>query len=270
MRRLILLGLLVAVCFMTACESTEDNSPALQGQMEDFFYKATDVRAKQNEDGTYTIQGITQNETLTLHLRSGQLLTYPLGEGNASYATYEDGLGNTYTTSPYGSGEIILTDRCISCGWLTGSFNFSAIQEGVDTISVNKGFFFKVSFLEGQLPSDIPTVSDGVMVGVVDGVSFEANSVNADLASGSIRIDGLKEGKSIKISIPSDGVSGNYTYPMDGFYAAYVDNGVEDPAVSGLISINFNDTATRKARVFFSFVTESGKQITEGNTRVDY
>ncbi|MDC8002824.1 DUF6252 family protein [Aureisphaera galaxeae] len=272
MRRLILLVVLVATAFMAGCETTEDNSPALQGQMEDFFYKAADVRAQKNVDGTYTIQGVTQDEKLTLHLRSGQLLTYPLGEGSPSYATYEDPFGNVYTTSPYGSGEITLTDRCISCGWLTGKFTFTAIQEGIDTITVDKGVFFKVSFLEGGLPGgDIdPQASDGTMSARVGALDYDANTVIATLENDIIKIEGFQGGQIIKVIIPFDGVSGNYNLPTEGFSASLTTDGTEDPAVSGLISINFNNTTTRQARVFFSFVTAGGVEVTMGNTRVNY
>ncbi len=270
MRRLILLFVLVATVFISGCENTEDNSPALQGQMEDFFYRATDVRARLNEDGSYTIQGITRDETLTLHLRSGQLIDYPVGGGSSNFATFEDSAGNIYTTVPHGTGEITLTDRCISCGWLTGKFNFTAIQEGVDTLTVEKGFFFEVSFLNGELPSDTPTASDGTMTAEVNGIDYEANNVSASLDGGTIKIEGFKDDTVIVVSIPSDGVSGNYDYPMTGFFASVINNGVEDPAVSGLISINFNNTTTREARVFFTFTTESGAEVTMGNTRVNY
>lgn len=270
MRRLILLLVLVTAIFVTGCENTEDNSPALQGQIDEFFFKAADARASQNDDGTYTIQGITQDETMTIHLVSHNLGTYQLGSGYSNFASFEDSAGNMYTTSPNGSGEVEITDRCISCGWLTGTFKFSAIQEGVDTLAVQKGFFFKVSFLNGDLPSDAPVPTDGALFAEVDGEDYEANSVAATLENGSIKIEGFKDDDIIRIVIPADGVSGNYNYPTDGFSASIINNGVEDPAVSGLISINFNNTTTRITRVFFSFVTESGVQVTMGNTRVDY
>ncbi len=270
MRRLILLPVLVLAICLASCENTEDSSPALQGQLDDFFYKATDARGTKNDDGTVTLQGVTQSETLTLHLRGDGLGTYPLGPGEPNYARFEDNGGNMFSTTENGSGEIVITDRCISCGWLTGTFNFTAIQTGVDTLNMNKGVFFRVSFLSGQLPSDTPQQSDGGMTAEVNGDDYEANNVSADLVGDVIKIEGFKDNQIIELTIPSDGVPGNYDYPSSGFSASLFTDGIEDPAVSGLISINFNNTATREARVFFSFMTEGGEEVTLGNTRVDY
>ena len=72
-----------------------------------------ELLAVKNEDGSYTMQGINQDEVLTLQIDRAQLGTYRLGPGSASFATYVDANENVYTTSPNGSGVIELTDRCI-------------------------------------------------------------------------------------------------------------------------------------------------------------
>ena len=95
--------LFIALLFV-ACEDTETNNPALQGEINNSFFKASDARGVQNEDGSFTLQGINEDKILTLHINGPQLGLYPLGEGQSNFASYEDADGNVYTTSPNGQG----------------------------------------------------------------------------------------------------------------------------------------------------------------------
>lgn len=267
MKRLFLV-LFVAVIAFSSCENVETNSPAFQAEIDSIFFKANDVRGEMNEDGSFTIQGINQEEKLTLTLEKAQLGTYTLGGGSASSAIYTDPAGNEYTTAPNGQGQIELTDRCISCGLLTGNFNFMAINPGVDTLVVQKGVFFEVSFLDGSLDDTAPIV--GTFFANVNGNPFEANVVEVDANNATIVVTGMIEERSIRIQVPANSVSGNYMLPRAGFSASYTVDGVTTPAEEGgLVSVNFNDTSTRKIRIFFNF-TAGGDVITNGDTRVDY
>ncbi len=265
----IVLALFVAVIAFSSCENLEDNSPAMQGMIDSLFFKANEVLAVKNEDGSYTMQGINQNEVLTLQIDRAQLGTYQLGPGSASFATYVDANENVYTTSPNGSGVIELTDRCISCGWLTGTFQFSAILEGIDTITVNRGFFFEANFLQGGLFQDESQLNDGTLIAKLNGEVFEANTVIANDNGAVISVEGAIDNKIITISVPSDAVPGNYGIGIPGFDASFTTSDGVEPATGGLISVNFNNTGTRKLRVFFRFETENNS-ITEGDLFVDY
>jgi Family of unknown function (DUF6252) len=265
MKRIFLL-LFAAILAFSSCENLEDNSPALQGEIDSIFFKSSDVRGQQNENGSFTLQGINQDEKLTLNLNRAQLGEYTLGAGHPSFATYEDPAGNIYTTAPLGEGQIVLTDRCLSCGWLTGTFRFTAVDPGVDTLNVQKGFFFEVSFLDGNIDSG-PSV--GTLTANVNEDPYQANSVTAEEIGSSIIINGFLNERVITIEVPANSISGNYILPITGFSASYTNNDETTEAISGIITVNFNNTDTRKILIFFNFDTGSDN-ITVGRTRVDY
>ena len=265
-----ILYLLLAVILFAGCEDLEDNSPSLQGTIDHDFFKANDVRAEKFEDGSYTIQGYTRDETLTLHINKAQLGTYSLGEGQSNFASFEDMNGNVYSTSPSGSGEIVLTDRCISCGWLTGTFRFEAILPGVDTITVHRGIYHEVNFLEGGLIGDGGEISAGTLIAIVDENNYEAVAVSAEVVGSTLIIEGAVDTRIIRIEVPSNTTTGNYSLPLDGYRATYTDqNSIEEEAISGSISVNFHIPEDNKILIFFNFETEN-HSITEGQADIDY
>lgn len=269
MKRLTLLLFATVIAF-SSCENLEDNSPALQGQIDSIFFKALDVRGQKNDDGTFTVQGINQDQKLTVNIAENELGTYLMGGGRASSATYEDGLGNEYSTAPFGDGVIELTDRCISCGWLTGNFWFTAKRSEADTLPINvqKGVFFEVSFLNGNVDEGGPSL--GTMIASIDGVPFEANAVSIDEDGVTITIEGLEGQQSITIRVPSNSVSGNYFLPRTGFSASYTNDGVTTEAEDGgIISVNFNNQDTRAILIFFNFEA-AGKVISSGRASASY
>ena len=268
MKRIILLLFAVVLAF-ASCENLEDNSPGFQSEVDSIFFRAQDIRGTQNDDGSFTLQGVTGGQKVTLNIEKGQLGSYELGGGRASSATYQDPSDDVYSTAPYGDGKIEITDRCLSCGWLTGSFRFNAKRSEDDTLSVSvqKGFFFEVSFLNDNVDIGLP--SAGAMTAEVNGSSFNANSVTADVVGSVLIINGFIETSSIQIRVPVDTPGGNYSLPREGYEASYTLDGITTQASTGLISVNFNDTETNKIRIFFDFVAGSDN-ITIGNTRVDY
>ena len=68
-----------AVAFIS-CEDIQDNSPGLQTEINDVFFRANDARAKKNDDNSYVIQGYTQDEILTLFIESPVNGVYKLEE----------------------------------------------------------------------------------------------------------------------------------------------------------------------------------------------
>ncbi|TDI81278.1 MAG: hypothetical protein E2O83_01245 [Bacteroidetes bacterium] len=268
MKRIFLL-LFAAILAFSSCENLEDNSPALQGVIDSTFYRANDVRGQQNDDGSFTLQGINQDQQLTLIINSAQLGTYQLGEGQSNFASFKDADGNVYSTSPNGEGEIILTDRCLSCGWLTGTFRFSGIRLGIDTIAVHKGFFYQVSFLEGGLIGDGGVVNSGGLVAEIDQILFHATTVFAEEVNNSIQITGTTNSESIFIQVPNDVGTGAYELPATGTIANYTIQDITEEALSGQIFVTFFDPIERRIMIGFRFRTEN-HNIVNGGINVHY
>lgn len=268
MKRIILLLFAVVIAF-ASCENLEDNSPGFQSEVDSVFFRAQDIRGTQNDDGSFTLQGTSGGKKITLNIEKAQLGTYELGGPKPSSATYEDPSDDVYFTAPFGSGKIEITDRCISCGWLTGSFQFNAKRSENDTLSVSvqKGFFFEVSFLNEL--GDIPIFTDDTMTAEIDGASFGASAVLVEVVGSSLIINGSDGSKFLRIEVPVDVLSGNYSLPRTDFNASVTVDGVTTQADTGLISVNFNDTTTGDIRIFFTFEA-GGVSVTEGNTRVTY
>ena len=210
---------------------------------------------------------INQDEKLTLTINSSQLGVHPLGDGHPSSATFEDAGGNLYTRAPLEDGRIEITYRCMSCGWLTGTFRFTGINPGIDTINVQKGFFFEASFLDGNIDTGGPNA--GTLTADVNEDPFNASIVTADRVSGSIIISGFLDNRIITIKVPENSVGGNYILPITGFSASYTNNDETTEAISGIITVNYNNTDARKMLIFFNFDTGTDL-ITVGRTRVDY
>jgi len=262
-----LMPLFFFALLFAACEDTETNSPALQGEVNDVFFKASDARAVQNEDGTFTLQGTNQDEKLTLHIKKAEPGSFALGEGQSNFATYEDAAGNKYSTSPNGEGRINLTESCISCGTLTGTFRFTAIRPGIDTITVQKGFFYDVSFFEGGLIDPSGQINAGTLDWEVDDVPFSAATVSTTIVDETLVAKGAVGDKIIRIKIPLNAPSSNHSLPETGYEASYTVDGVTEQAEAGLISVNYNNGT--RTLVFFNFET-ANHSISSGNMLVNY
>ena len=262
MKRFILL-IFAAIAFMS-CENIEDNSPAMQGDIDDLFFKAADARAEKNDDGTYTLQGTNSDEILTLHIDDADLGSYPLGAGYPNFINYEDGNGNLYQSSPNGDGSIELTDRCLSCGWLTGTFNSTLILPNIDTLTVERGIFFQVSFLEGGLVGNTGSGNEGMMEATIDGVYFNAATMDVEISGNSIIITGTLNNRSIRLIVPASTTQGTYPISTPGYSASYIEGINTEVAESGTIRVNFINSVS--TRILFNFTTDN-HNITLGNTR---
>ena len=258
--------LFVGVLAFSSCENVEDNSTVIQAEVDSVFFKSFDAIGTRLEDGSITMQGITDNEILTLHITDFQLGTYVLGGASQNYATFEDRDGKIYTTSPNGEGVINLTDRCISCGWLSGDFRFSAILNGLDTTYVTKGVFFDVSFGTGD---DDDTPNAGSFSAQIDGTPFTPISVSAVDSGNSLLISGAEAIKSIIIRVPIDVEVGNYSLPQAGFQASLAEGAVSQNATIGNISVVTHNVSARTISGSFSFIT-SQNTVSEGQFNVSY
>lgn len=258
---------LAAIILSGCSKDIQSNSPAMQGNLDNVFFKAFDARAEKNEDDSYTIQGTNSNEVLTLRIDKAELKSYPLGQGQPNFMTYEDEDGNLYHSSPNGGGTIELTDRCISCGWLTGTFQGTLILPGIDTITVDRGVFYEVSFLEGGIIGDDDGGNEGDFRADVDGVEFFAVTVDNEVSNGSLIITGAIGDRNIRIVVPVNTAAGAFSIATPGYEASYNDGLTNEVAESGVIDVIFNTGS--QTRIRFNFITEN-HVINHGRTWVQY
>jgi len=260
-----LLLLLLATIFLVSCEDLETNSPALQAQIDNVLFKALDANASQNNDGTFLVQGFTGDETVSLKMSNIEVGTYNVGGTSNNYATYQNIIGSLYTTNPEGSGEVIITDRNTSINAISGTFNFTAMVPGVDTVSVHNGVFFEVRYAGGNGNNE----NDGTMVAKVDNVPLNTESVNAAESDGSIVVLGSDNTSSIFIKVPIDVEAGSYDLPENGFSAKYTLNSVEENATAGTIVVISHDISAKTLAGTFFFTTEN-HVVEQGQFNISY
>ena len=104
------LFVLLATVSLISCEDTQTIEVALQAKVDDRLYTSTDARAALNEDGTLTIQGFNDEESMTIQLSRLGEGNFTIGEGSPNYAVYEDMGGSIYTTNPNGEGVVTISE----------------------------------------------------------------------------------------------------------------------------------------------------------------
>lgn len=151
--------LVVAVAGMTSCtEEITRNSPALEGMKDDVRWRARASEATLSVDGTLTIVGLTQFETLTLTVPSAAPGTYVIGADGDASATYlyeREGAELFYTTDDEeGDGEIVIEEYDTAKQTVSGTFRFNAINVasnplGGHILNYQYGTFYKVPVVPG-------------------------------------------------------------------------------------------------------------------------
>lgn len=267
---MLLISLLVIV---SSCENTEVVKSVMQAEIDNDFFRALDARVTRSEDGTYLIQGITQRETLTLRVTDLIVTNYNFGGNNTNYGLFENLNGDTYFTNPHGSGFVAISNYNEEAQTVTGSFNFEAVIEGVDTIAIHQGIFFEAPILNPLIDDD-PTIIDpatnaGTFVSYIDGIPFNPFSVSAVETDDSIEIRGFSPNRSVTLTVPKDITPDNYVLPMDGIKAVYEDNDGIQQATTGNIIVFSHDTASNHIKGTFFFLTDT-KAITLGQFNVIY
>ena len=117
---------LLSALSIISCDDIQTNDVAMQANVDNNLYKSTDARASVNEDGSLTIQGFTDEESLTIHIASLAQGNYTIQEGSPNYAIFEDMGGNIYTTRPDGEGVVTISEVDETNKTLSGIFNFNA------------------------------------------------------------------------------------------------------------------------------------------------
>lgn len=151
MKKIFLIALLSL--FVISCgDDIETNTPSIQGEVEDVFFRSGSSTATLNEDGSVTLTGSSSDEVVTLTASAYEEGIYSFGGSVTNEATFEDFNGVLYLTGENGDGEIEITR--IEGGRLSGEFYFNALENGVgDTINFSKGSFFDVPLTNPGTPS---------------------------------------------------------------------------------------------------------------------
>ncbi|MBW2960498.1 DUF6252 family protein [Mesonia aestuariivivens] len=133
--------LLVLVVFAASCsDDIESNTPSIQGQLNNNFFRSNVSSALINDDLSVTLTGETGGDEITLKASKFEIGSYVLGLGSESEANYNFDASKSYATGTTGDGLIEITR--IRGPYLSGEFYFNAING--DTINVSKGSFFDV------------------------------------------------------------------------------------------------------------------------------
>lgn len=264
-----LLLILLAIGLFTSCETVETNAPGFQANLEGIFFKANDSKGIKREQNSYTIQGITENEIITIKVKKSKVGTYLFGGNSESFATFEDKNGNVYSTNPEGSGEVTITARNTSQQYLTGSFKFTSVLPGLDTLIINRGVFFEVPYdFNVNDDDDVPNNTE-LFIAQINGNPFNPFTINALGDPNKIIITASTSTKEIRLRIPIDAETGNYVLPSQGYSATYTNNGNLEDAESGFIYVLENNTTERFIKGSFGFNTASST-IEEGIFEVEY
>lgn len=261
MKTRILIGLMVT--FLVSCTVEEDRNPALQSAINENFFGAIDARAVENDDGSFFIQGTTQNQNLTLFVSSPQAGTYTFGGNSVNYATFNNENDVTYFTSPFGEGQATITNWDSTNQTLTGRFDFTAVIPGIDTVKVTNGVFYKVPYGFGELedpvvdPEEDPATNAGTFAARVDGDSFTPFAVSAVNSDGTITVVGTGATESITLNIPITAEQGAYQITDPGFSASYRTGTTTENGLSGQVIVITHDVANKNIKGTFNFMTEN-------------
>ena len=260
------LVLLIASILFVSCEDLEDSSPVMQGTIDNAFFRAIDARATIKLDGNYLIEGFTQDETLSLRISSPQTGTYQLGGESENTGSFKDVNGNIYKTRPNGNGEVIVTSWDTGGRTLSGTFNFNAILEGVDTLTIHRGIFFEVPY-----SSEIgdPIVDAGTVSAEIDGEPWNAFTVTAIGNSQNIHIWGSTATILLLIALPIDVVIGTTELPEFQYGIQYSDSEGQEPLIYGTITIIEHNMSARTIKGEFEFFTPE-RIFTLGKFNVTY
>lgn len=252
---------------LVSCEDIQTNSPALQAELDEVLYRATDVRAEIRENGNLVIQGITDVESLTITLSGSTEGVYSLGGQGTNRAVFQDFFGSVYTTRPYGNGEVVIQSN--QNNMFTGTFKFNAYRFGLDTLNVQKGFFYEVPIIAGSIEDPIAT--DNLLTAVVDGENFTATQIVVLNELGEILINGASmSGTAIGLVFPDTITQGEYTIADDGDIISLIYLSGDDPeGLSGKLVIISNDTVENIVSGTFEFET-ADHVITEGQFTISY
>jgi len=250
-----------------SCENVESNSPTIQANLDNYFFRSSGSFAEKHQDNSYTLTGSLDNQVLKLHIEGPQAGDYIVGGGSQNWATYEDENGNVYTTIPDGEGVITITEWDTSFKTLTGNFKLTMMIPGIDTLTVSKGIFYEVPYGFGI--TETPNQDDGNVIAKINEQVFSPVSVSATHTGNNIIIVATGTNFTITLTFPADISTGNFSIPSNGISAAISDGTISEAALNGTTIVVEHDTSFNVLRGSFTFSTEN-YQITLGQFNVTY
>lgn len=262
----ILLAALFASLLLISCDDIQTYDVALQANVDNSFYKSNDARASLNDDGSVTIQGFTDEQSLTLHLSRLGEGNFAIAEGRPNYALFEDIGGSIYSTRPDGEGMVTLSEVNEANKTLSGTFYFNAFLPGIDTIYVSKGTLHNVPYSSGEIGD--PSTA-GIFRAKVDSNQFIPITISSRNTGNTIITTGSTANASIVISVTANVEPGEYSLPQGGFAAKYQGANGPEPTAGGMITILEHNVAEKSIKGTFSFITNRS-EITEGEFDVVY
>ncbi len=265
MRKIALL--LLAILPFISCEDIETNEVALQAKINDRLYMSTEARASTSESGGLIIQGSNIDESLTLTLSNFREGNYVIDNNTSNKAVFSDFYGNTFSTVSGGQGTVNISEVDELTQTLSGTFNFSAVLPGVDTIYVSRGVLYRVPYGGISIPDT--DIESNTFKAKIDGAAFNPVLIQTNSGLGTIMITGSTPSASIVLSLPDTVVPGEYEVDWD--YDAVLigfGNGDEE-TLEGVIKILAHNPETRTIKGTFSFNTTT-HQITDGQFELVY
>lgn len=256
-----------------SCESNLDstNTPAIQAVRNGELFKATQMSAVNNADGTVTIIGQNQLERLELNLASAAAGTYPLGVGSANTARYTFNSANQFSTGVgNGTGRVVISPSGPD-GTITGTFDFvSFLPNNADSLYMRRGVIFKVPF--GGAIGVGGNTGTRVLTATVDGALFTPQVVSPMLVGGDINIFAARQTAQISLTFPSALIPGTYPFGSAGVSAVYINNGTSSTAISGDLNITAINLTARTVEGTFTFMTgpPNNFNVTNGAFSVSY
>ncbi len=98
--------LIFTLALLTSCEEEQDSQTALNATLDFDLYVSIETHAVENEDGSYLVQGITQNEILTMKIPSIEEGSYQFGGNSEELKLIHDQLGDFPLVGFFANGEI--------------------------------------------------------------------------------------------------------------------------------------------------------------------
>ncbi len=264
MRKILIL--LLSLSALVGCDDIETNEVAMQANIDNRFYASTDARASVDGNGAVTIQGFTQEETLTVKLSRLAEGNFGIGEGLPNFAIFEDYSGNTFSTNPNGEGFVNISEVNEANKTLSGTFKFNAMLPGIDTIYVSRGVMFNIPY-GGENIGD-PSQA-GSFSAKVNGQPYLPIVVSARNTGNSLAITGSTSQETITLVVPAMVEVGDYQLPTNGYSAKYQDINGPQTTMEGRINIVSHNPETRTLKGSFNFSTNLS-EITEGFFEVTY
>ena len=252
--------LLLAILPFISCDDTEINEVALQAKINNRLYQSTDARASTSE-GNLVIQGTNIDETLTLSVSGLSVGDFAISGGSGNNAIFADAFGNVFNTNPGGEGNVNISEVDEINKTLTGTFRFSAILPGVDTIYVSKGVIYRVPFGDQDLPD--PDINDNVFRAKIDGDPFNPTVILANSGFGTIILTGSTADSSIVLTMPDTVEPGRYDLNSDYDAVLTGSQHGDEETSGGVIRIQAHDPQARTIKGTFKFNTTT-HAITEG------